>query len=161
METAYFGLFVCLIRHVCLIGAFQIKRYGVMSNSGHGPPFKPNSSITLKCSTTGDYEHCNWVKNGVSIVKYEWVSVFGLGGSLQRQYCKQDVCSRLHQVGNYDNHECFIKLTNVMKSDEGSWSCMMQEYQLGLNSGAGTDQKSISVTIDQIRLAGRIKSLSP
>ena len=160
MDTAYFGIFVCLMGHVCLIGAFQIHRYGVMSNSGHGPPFKPNSSITLKCRTTGHYEHCNWIKNGVSIVKYEWVSVFGLGGSLERKYCKQDVCSRLHQVGNYGNHECFIKLTNVMKSDDGSWSCMMQEYQLGLNSGAGTDQKSISVTIDQIELAGRINSLS-
>ena len=131
-----------------------------MSNSGHGPPFKPNSSITLKCRTTDDYEHCNWIHDGVSVVKYEWVSVFGLGGSLQRQYCKQDVCSRLHQVGNYGNHECFIKLTNVMKSDEGLWSCMMQEYKLGLNSGAGTDQKSISVTIDQTRHAGRIKPLS-
>ena len=93
-------------------------------------------------------------------MKYEWVSVFGLGGSLERKYCKPDVCSRLHQVGNYGNHECFIKLTNVMKSDEGLWSCMMQEYKLGLNSGAGTDQKSISVTIDQTRHAGRIKPLS-
>ncbi len=41
----------------------------------------------------------------------------------------------LHDAGNYDAHECEIKLENVSEYDAGSWECEMESYVLGVVRG--------------------------
>ena len=34
-------------------------------------------------------------------------------------------------IGNYDNHECKIELSNVGLDDAGTWTCDMESYVSG------------------------------
>merc|ERR1712080_102553 len=52
---------------------------------------------------------------------------------------ERQTCTRLHArakyVGNYDNHECEIEITNVSAEDSGVWSCDVESYVFGATSG--------------------------
>ena len=42
-----------------------------------------------------------------------------------------DYHNRIEFSGNYDKHECGMKLKNVIHEDEGRWSCELEEYRFG------------------------------
>ena len=58
----------------------------------------------------------------------------------------QRIDSRVKYIGNYTAHECKIELSNVSSDDSGVWSCDVESYLLGPNSGYKA-QKELTLTI--------------
>ena len=54
--------------------------------------------------------------------------------------------SRVNFIGNYDDHECKIEITNISSDDNGTWTCEMEAYVFGENSGRKTE-KNIEVVV--------------
>ena len=80
------------------------------------------------------FEYCRWTHNDETC-EFEWKWIgnkvvsdcISNGGSFSE---------RISYVGNYDDHDCKIKLEKVMKSDEGKWKCEVEEYKFGSGTGA-------------------------
>lgn len=87
-------------------------------------------SVELKCKTNEWYEFCVW-RHRDRVCKFEW--------KMMHNEVKEQVCTALgHKIefiGNYNAHECEIRLLSVSPIDAGVWSCEMESYVPGVGSG--------------------------
>ena len=128
----------------------QVASYEVVGNiyeedgRTHLTPVKEGSNLILKCRGTESYESCTWRHKG-DICNFEWMrGVFFVGGKLKQKSCSRYFRNRKEFAGDYNNHECHIILKNVRSSDNGIWSCELEEYKFGPTKG---DRGSVTVNL--------------
>ena len=72
------------------------------------------------------FEYCYW-KHSDRMCAFEWKRA---SGAVEKQACA-GFKDRINYVGDYNQHECKIELTNVNSYDNGSWICEIESYVLG------------------------------
>jgi len=94
------------------------------------------SNLILKCKGTRSYERCYW-KHNRHECHFEWMrNALFIGGYLKKKYCGRYFTNKIIiQKEKYENHECSLLLKNVESSDEGDWSCQLEEYKFGSSKG--------------------------
>ena len=118
-------------------------------------PIKQGSSVGLKCQGSESYEYCTW-SHGSNKCKFEWKRhVTLLTGEIRRTYCSNDFNRRLHFVGDYNKHECTVKLTKSRISDHGEWRCTLEKYVLGTGAGDKAT-RTFNLTIDHQERKGNL-----
>ena len=46
-----------------------------------------------------------------------------LQNAVKKQDCSNDITHKVSMTGNYDKHQCGIKIQNVKLEDAGMWKC--------------------------------------
>ena len=87
------------------------------------------------------YEYCYWKNNGRNC-DFEWKRK---AWNITKTSCI-GLNSRVNFIGNYDDHECKIEITNISSDDNGTWTCEMEAYVFGENSG-GKTEKNIELVV--------------
>ena len=139
----FYAIYATLILALeVLLFVFEVGSYEVVGNIFEEDgrilenPAKQGSNLLLKCKGSKSYEHCTWRHQGY-ICNYEWMrKALFIGGYLKKKYCNRYFLHKIEvQKEKYKNHECSILLRNVGPSDEGDWSCHLEEYNLGPTIG--------------------------
>jgi len=102
-----------------------------------------NDAVTLTCKTDDYYEYCAWRHSGGSgqglrECHFEWKRKHG---AVRKQECHDDLRHKVSISGNYERHECGLKIENVTLEDAGRWICEMEEYRLIGGKGSGKKSK--------------------
>lgn len=88
----------------------------------------PGGSFTLTCGTDSSYEHCDWKHpGGTKACNFEWKRAVG---AVQMQEC-EELSHRVVFVGDYNKHQCGIRVSNAELSDSGPWTCEIEQYVWG------------------------------
>ena len=121
--------------------SFQIIESNLVSNIND--TINLGDTVTLKCVASEWYEYCSWTHNN-QICKFEWKRSFS---GVRIQDCDDDLKERMQFLGNYNDHECLIELSNVSLSDTGEWVCALESYVWGPISGT-IDRATLNLTVD-------------
>ena len=134
-------LLVCLIPMLGHTHSFQIIESNV--GSYNNDTLKVGDTVTLKCVASEWYEYCSW-KHENQICTFEWKRSFS---EVRKQDCDGDMKERIQFLGNYNDHECLIELSNVSLSDAGEWMCELESYLWGPISGT-KDRATLNLIVD-------------
>ena len=99
----------------------EVKSSKSMVNEG--------GSVTLSCVVDGWWEWCTF-KHNDNLCDFEWTKDTWNVTTLN---CTEDY----EFVGDYDNYECAIELTNISLEDAGKWTCEIESYYAGRYRGYG------------------------
>ena len=151
MESSAVYIILILILEL-IVFMLEVESYEVLGNIYHGNGSKleneaqQGSNLILKCKGTKSYERCFWRHNGHEC-HFEWMrNALFLGGDLKKKYCGRYFTNKVKiQKEKYKNHECSLLLKNVESSDEGDWSCQLEEYQFGSSKGS---KGSVTLTLN-------------
>ena len=135
-------LLVVLTPIIRNVQSFQIIESQLI-DSIDNDTLKEGDTVILKCVTSDWYEFCSW-KHKTQICKFEWKR--SLSG-VTKQDCDGDLKDRIQFLGNYNDHECLIELSNVSLSDTGEWVCALESYVWGPISGT-IDRATLNLTVD-------------
>ena len=126
---------------------FEIRKSEIYSNSSlileKKLTFIPGDTVELKCVTSDWYEFCSWKHNN-QVCKFEWKRSYG---DVRKQSCDLNLNDRIKFVGNYNDYDCSIELSNLSLSDAGEWTCDLESYVWGPISGK-TDTAEFYLMID-------------
>ena len=103
--------------------AFQIVQHYVSPQG----PVNVGSTVELSCTTDDHYEYCDWWVGDHTLDKecrFEWKRKHD---GVRMQKCN-NLKDRMQFDGNYNAHECKVILSNVRLTDEGLWTCKIEEY---------------------------------
>ena len=127
--------------------AFEITENSIYSNDilihGTQLEFNTGETVTLKCVASDWYEFCSW-KHDNQVCKFEWKRSYG---EVRKQSCDIALNERIKFLGDYNEHECSIELSNLTLSDAGEWTCDLESYVWGPISGT-KDTEVFNLTID-------------
>ena len=98
--------------------------------------------MTLTCRSDGYWEYCNW-RHRDRECQLEWKYSYG---DVTKQQCHDDLEDRVSIAGDYNKHECSIRISGLEMKDAGSWECQMEAYVSGVFRGT-TDKKSVPLRI--------------
>ena len=151
MESNTVHIILILIVEL-IIFMLEVESYEVLGNIYHGNGSKlesvaqQGSNLILKCKGSKSYERCFW-KHNRHECHFEWMrKALFLGGDLKKKYCDRYFSNKIIvQKEKYENHECSLLLKNVESSDEGDWSCQLEEYKFGSSKGS---RGSITLTLN-------------
>lgn len=132
-----FAFIVTLAIIVNISDAFKIVSY-----SSHEADHYPGDHVTLVCRSDDYWEYCTW-KHKKRTCNLEWKYATG---NVTKQKCHDDIDDRVTIAGDYEKHECSIKISDLELNDAGSWQCEMEEYRSGLFRGY-TAQKNIDLNV--------------
>ena len=110
-----------------ILDSYRIEKHELFSDDGSISPFKTGTNVTLTCRGISPYEYCHWYHDS-GTCKFEWKYS---EGKIQETFCSSSLTPRLEFVGDYEKHDCSIKLHHIRISDEGKWRCRLQSYILG------------------------------
>ena len=126
---------------------FEITESEIYSNGSLTPEkqltYIPGDTVKLKCVTSDWYEFCSWKHNN-QVCKFEWKRSYG---DVRKQSCDSNWNDRIKFVGNYNEYDCSIELSNLSLSDAGEWTCNLESYVWGPISGT-TDTAEFYLMID-------------
>jgi len=95
--------------------------------------------VTLLCKSDSSYEYCSWShttpKGRKRECHFEWKRAHN---AVKKQDCSNDITHKVSMTGNYDKHQCGIKIENVRLEDAGKWTCEMESYVFLGNKGSGS-----------------------
>ena len=78
------------------------------------------------------YEFCKWKHENGEICMFEWKRAHD---AVKMQDCGTYI-NRMKFIGNYNKHECKIKIRGVTKMDQGKWTCQLESYVWGPARGS-------------------------
>ena len=58
----------------------------------------------------------------------------------------------MEYVGNYNQHECEVKLDNFKATDEGLWTCELESYVFGGARGYGNTFNMLEILAYDIKV---------
>jgi len=120
----------------------QSDAFKIVSTSHHEKDFQTGDSVTLTCRSDGYWEYCNW-RHRDRECQLEWKYSYG---DVTKQQCHDDLEDRVSIAGDYNKHECSIRISGLEMKDAGSWECQMEAYVSGVFRGT-TDKKSVPLRI--------------
>jgi len=107
-------------------------------HSSKGKSISPGDSVTLLCKSDSSYEYCSWShktpKGRVRECHFEWKRAHN---AVKKQDCSKDFSHKVSMTGNYDKHQCGIRIQNVKLEDAGEWICEMESYVFMMSKGDG------------------------
>ena len=126
---------------------FEITETSIYSNHSLIPEnnlvFIPGESVKFSCVTSDWYEFCSW-KHDDQICQFEWKRSYG---EVKKQNCDTYLNDRIEFIGNYNEFDCSIELSNLTLSDAGKWTCDLESYVWGPISGS-TDTAEFNLMVD-------------
>lgn len=108
-----------------IIGAVIVDKvisFSILENALVEPSNSPHigSDLIITCTSSSAHEHCIW-KHNDNVCKFDW--------DRRHRNVLKPTCEaygkRLTFHGIYPAHECKMKLSNITKSDSGTWTCEM------------------------------------
>jgi len=120
----------------------QAKSFKVVSYTQDEKVHNPGDSLTLVCQVDSYWEYCNWKHDGRHC-NLEWKRAVW---NVTKQSCHGDLTDRVTIAGDYNKHQCSIKISDLRLEDAGDWKCEMESYVYGTSSGYKTKQ-TIGVSI--------------
>ena len=142
-----FGPIVLLYSILATSHGFEITESSIYTNdtklNGKNLTYIPGETVKLKCVTSDWYEYCTWKHNN-DFCKFEWKRSYG---KVRKQKCDTNWNERIEFLGNYNENECSIELSNLTLSDAGEWTCDLESYVWGPISGT-RDTAGFNLMID-------------
>lgn len=120
----------------------QTEAFKVVSYTQDEKVHNPGDSVTLVCQVDSYWEYCNWKHDGRHC-NLEWKRAVW---NVTKQSCHGDLTDRVSIAGDYEKHQCSIKISDLRLEDAGNWKCEMESYVYGTSSGYKTGQ-TIAVSI--------------
>ena len=99
-------------------------------------------TVQLVCRADSWWEYCSWI-HGDTQCNLQWRYSTG---NVTMQGCQSKLAARISIAGDYNNHECSIRIKNVDIRDEGTWKCKMESYVSGIGRGY-TKTRSLVIAI--------------
>lgn len=116
-----------------------VLSFRVVKQTQTAEKISTNGSVTLTCKSDDYYEYCTWshVVTGAAVreCNFEWKRKHD---RVRKQECHDELESKVSISGNYEAHECGLRIQGVSLEDAGRWNCEMEEYILGRSKGSGT-----------------------
>ena len=142
-----FGRIVLLYSILAISHGFEITESSIYTKdkqlNGKNLTYIPGETVTFKCVTSDWYEYCTWKHNN-EFCKFEWKRSYD---KVRKQKCDTKWNERIEFLGNYNENECSIELSNLTLSDAGEWTCDLESYVWGPISGT-RDTARFNLTID-------------
>jgi len=102
-----------------IVTAFEIVRH--QPRTVH---LVEGDTLTLLCTSDTYWEWCTFKHYG-NICDYAWTEA---NWNVSVQACDDFAGRQVEFHGNYNSHQCGIKLKGVRPEDAGLWSCKMESY---------------------------------
>jgi len=101
------------------VAAFEIVRYQPRTVD-----LVEGDTLTLLCTTDTFWEWCTFKHYG-KVCDYAWTES---NWNVTVQACDDFARRQVEFHGNYNSHQCGLKLKGVRLEDAGQWSCQMESY---------------------------------
>lgn len=108
-----------------------VASFSIVSVSEHAAPYTAGDTVQLVCRADGWWEYCSWT-HGDTQCDLEWKYATS---NVTKQECHSKLTTRVSIAGDYNNHECSIRIKNVDIGDAGTWKCKMESYVSGIGRG--------------------------
>ena len=119
-----------------------VASFSIVGVSEHAAPYTAGDTVQLVCRADGWWEYCSWI-HGDTQCNLQWRYSTG---NVTMQGCQSKLAARISIAGDYNNHECSIRIKNVDIRDEGTWKCKMESYVSGIGRGY-TKTRSLVIAI--------------
>ena len=110
----------------------QVLSFSLQDNRKIILQIQQGQDFILSCTVDNYYEWCTFRKNARKC-DFEWKRALNNIATID---C-HDFKEKADFHGNYNNHECAIKVKNATFMDSGIWTCDLESYHFGFNRGDG------------------------
>ena len=112
---------------ISLTNGFELTEVKLSKNT-----VTEGGSVTLYCHVDGWWEWCTFKHDG-NLCDFGYDS----NDTVTQLNCTEDYEFRAEFVGDYNNYECAMELSNVKLEDAGKWTCEVESYYAGRYRGYG------------------------
>ncbi|XP_023324663.1 uncharacterized protein LOC111698541 [Eurytemora carolleeae] len=132
---------------IILIGisiGFSDAKFQIVDHKYNSGVRIEGETLEMRCRSNNHWEYCTWRhitgSGGVKQCDFEWKR---MTGKVQVMDCHSEVSHRVSVSGDYEKHECGLKIENITMEDSGTWECEMEEYILLGGKGSGAKDEHI------------------